>query len=389
MRRPPQPIAGLAYLVLAVMSLLPAAPAAAAPGDSRAVQLTRELRRDPVYVSPSLSRVVTPEQIAELRRQVAAMPYPTFVAIVPSFPEEPGNRLFGDLITILRERLGRDGLYVIHDGSGYQLAAEAFGVRTRGEINRVGSLALDAVPTRDGPIPRVRFALDHLASGRQAEYSVAAKREADDRLPLLVLASGGVVGLVVPLGIAAALPSSRRRRADARARRARLRNAQPWPDPAILSPDPDEMRRKAQDAVAELSRAVDAAPSPPDEALRAYEAASQVLSRTDALPVDHVGVVVLANRGQGALKGAIPPPCFFDPRHGDGLRASRWRRDNEDVAIPVCATCAKALAGDLTPLSLGDRDRPYWEQDTVWARTGFGAIDDRIADVVLAGPVGR
>ncbi len=372
-------------LVLTCFVLLPGSPASAAPGDSRATQLTRELQRDPVYVSPSLSRVVSPDQVAELRRRVAAMPYPTFVAIVPQFRDEPGSRRSGDLPTVLRDRIGRDGLYLLSDGRG-SIDARAFGVQTVGDARRLGSVVLDAVPTRDGPVARVRFALDHLADGRVADRSVRAERDANDRLPWIVMAGGAAVGLVVPLGVVAALPSSRHRRAESRAARAADRAAGPPPDPTIDAPDAATARRDAQDAVAALSRAIDAAPAPSDDALRALEAASSVLARDDARPVDHVGAATLAVRGRRALGGdAVPAPCFFDPRHGDGDRASRWRRGRQDVVIPVCSACATALQRDRTPVSLGDRDRPYWEQDSVWARTGFGAIDERVADAVLAG----
>ncbi|MFA4930181.1 MAG: hypothetical protein WC558_16825, partial [Patulibacter sp.] len=281
MRRSPSPAAVLTCLVLVPAALLGASPAAAAPGDSRATQLTRELQRDPVYVSPSLSRVITPEQVAALRRQVDEMPFPTFVAIVPRFTDEPGSRVTGDLSTILRDRIGRDGLYVVADGS-YGLEARAFGVRTQGEIRRIGSTASDAVPRRDGPVARVRFALDHLATGATAEYSVDEERAREDRGPWLAMAGGGVLGFVVPLGIVAALPSSRRRRAERRELRAagRIGDASRH-DPTVSEPPAADALRAAQDRLGRLGRAIESASAPPEEALRAYEAASHVLTWDD------------------------------------------------------------------------------------------------------------
>jgi hypothetical protein len=386
-----RPFPSAACSLLVAVTVLVASPAAvdAAPGDSRAAQLTRELRRDPVYVSPSLSRVVIRAQVARLRRQVAEMPFRTFVAIVPRFPDEPGGGVSSDLPAVLRDRLGRDGLYVIQD-DGYQLDAHAFGVRTRGEIRRVGSLALDAVPRRDGPVGRVRFALDHLTTGRRAERSNRAERKSEDRLPWLAMATGGALGFLVPLGVVTVLPSSRRRRAAQRELRSTmLRSAKAAGaarfDPTISEPSVAAARKKARDAVSRLGRAIDSAPAPSEDALRSFEAASHVLTWDDARPVDLVGASVLARRGRQALEGAVPPPCFFDPRHGDGLRASHWRRGKQDVAIPACRTCAGALGRGATPISLGDDGRPYWDRDTVWAQTGFGAIDERVADAVLVG----
>ena len=35
---------------------------------------------------------------------------------------------------------------------------------------------------------------------------------------------------------------------------------------------------------------------------------------------------------------------------------------------------AAAIAAGKVPDSLWDEDRPYWQRETVWARTGFGAL---------------
>jgi hypothetical protein len=67
------------------------------------------------------------------------------------------------------------------------------------------------------------------------------------------------------------------------------------------------------------------------------------------------------------------------------VRPTRWRRAGQDVTIPACTDCAALLGDGKAPPVLQDRGRPYWDRDTVWARTGFGAIDDDVADIVLAG----
>ncbi|CAB4921973.1 unannotated protein [freshwater metagenome] len=360
--------------------------ALAAPGESRVALYAERLRSDPVFVSPSLRRVVSAEDEAALRRDVAAMPYPTYVVVAPAFRDEPDLESFPDLATLLRDRLGRDGLYLVADENGSGLGADAFGVRTRGDTRGLISTVLGAVPRGDGPVARVRFALEHLRTGATATGGTVDDDASDDARFFSILGVSTLVGLVVPLGIAASTPGGRRRRAERRRARLAARDARIAAAPAVAPPvERGEARRDAQDAVAGLARAIAEADAPPDRALRTYDAASHALGREDATPMDLVGARALADAGRAQLRGASWRPCLFDPRHGEGDRPTRWRRDGQDAVIPACADCAALLADGKAPPVLQDRGRPYWERDTVWARTGFGAIDDDVADAVLAG----
>jgi hypothetical protein len=47
------------------------------------------------------------------------------------------------------------------------------------------------------------------------------------------------------------------------------------------------------------------------------------------------------------------------------------------------------VAKGRAPAALQDRGRPYFERDTLWARTGFGALDDDLPARVLAGEARR
>lgn len=371
----------------AAMASDPADAGAEAPsavGRSRVAYYADRLEEDPLFVSPALVRLASPAELDDLRRQIRAMPYPTFVALVPRFDDEPGLQTLDELPGLLRERTGRDGLYVVADEGGFTLDAGAYGITTRGDVRRVGLVASDAVRRSDGPVARVRFALRHLATGARATRSNDAERAADDARPWWFFGGATVVGLVVPLGIAAATPAARARR---RLRRDAVRaRAAATPSDAAPPPlDRGEARRAAQEGVAGLARAIAEASAPPDAALRLYDAASTVLSRRRATAVDFVGAEVLATAGRSALDGHDWRPCFFDPRHGEGSRVTRWRRGGDDATLPACAACARAVEQGRAPASLPDRGVPYWERDGVWARTGFGAIDDRVADVVLAG----
>jgi hypothetical protein len=378
---------GGALAAVRASALLGPASAAAAPGESRTVYFTQRLRRDLVYVSPALSRVVSPSDEAALRRAVAAMPYPTFVVVAPRFTDETDPETFSDLPTLLHDRLDRDGLYLVANEGGSELGAAAFGVRPRGDASRLSSTVLDAVPRRDGPVARVLVALDVLRSGTVPDRSVEAEEAAEDNRFWWILGFVTLATAAVVVGAASATPGARRRRAERRRRSGDAGAAREAAPPAVAPEiDRGEARREAQDAVAGLARAIAEAPAPPDRALCSYDAASHVLGRKRARAIDYVGARTLAAAGRAQLGGRDTwRPCLFDPRHGEGVRPTRWRRGGQDVSIPACADCAAAIGRGASPPVLQDRGRPYWDRDTVWARTGFGAVDDAVADVVLAG----
>lgn len=366
------------------------APADAAAGDSRPIYLARQLRKDPVYVSPSLARISDPAQVAALRREVAAMPYPTFVVLAPGFRDEPGLQTFADLPTVLRDRVGRDGLYLVSDENSYGIEAEAFGVRPKGDVSRIGSIAGDGVGRDEGPVARLRFALRNLATNAPATRSVDDEREAADARPWWFFGISALLGLLVPLSVASRSPGARRRRQARRAARAAAREAVGGGRPGVPEgsrglPTRADARRIAQEAAAGLARAIAEAPAPPDQAVRSYDAASHVLTLPGATALDYLGAETLATAGRGQLSGGPWAPCLFDPRHGEGTEQTRWRRGGDETTIPACASCAALVRRGAAPPVLLDGDEPYWDRDTVWSRTGFGALDDRLADVVLAG----
>lgn len=148
--------------------------------------------------------------------------------------------------------------------------------------------------------------------------------------------------------------------------------------------DPDALRHQAREELTRLSGALAAAGSPPPAAFDLYAAASKALE-DERRPVDLVAAVALARSGDAALAGRPTAPCFFDPRHGTGTERTRWRLGREEAVLPACRACAKAVRRGRAPAALQDRGRPYFEQDTLWARTGFGAVDDALPARVLAG----
>lgn len=154
--------------------------------------------------------------------------------------------------------------------------------------------------------------------------------------------------------------------------------------PAVREPAAN-VAGKAREAVARLAVAIDAAEQPADAAFDLYAAASKA-EREARTPVDSLGALILARDGQAVLAGRAPRRrCFFHPEHDGATSLTRWRRGGEEAEVPACERCVQALGAGRAPDVLGDRGRPYYERDTVWARTGFGAVDDELAEKVLGG----
>ena len=132
------------------------------------------------------------------------------------------------------------------------------------------------------------------------------------------------------------------------------------------------------------------ADAPPAAAFDAYAAASKLLEDADdgdALSL--LAALELTCRGDAALRGQVRSPCFFDPRHGPAKTRTRWRLGGAEADIPACRPCARRIAKGRAPLALQDDGRPCFERDTLWARTGFGALDEDLAARVLSGEARR
>ncbi len=152
----------------------------------------------------------------------------------------------------------------------------------------------------------------------------------------------------------------------------------------MLEPE-DDVPARASAAIERLSTAIAAAEQPSDEVFELYSAASKA-DREARSPVDHIGALLLAQHAAALLEGRDPQRrCFFDPRHRRAVTDTRWRLGDEETEVPSCRRCERALKAGRMPDTLGDRGKPYFERDSVWARTGFGTIDDELAARVLVG----
>ena len=84
-----------------------------------------------------------------------------------------------------------------------------------------------------------------------------------------------------------------------------------------------------------------------------------------------------------------PPPaslCFFDPRHPGRSRPGRWERG---LRVAACPACAADLRAHRPPEALLDDGCPWFEADTLWARTGYGAFAADLPQRVIRGELRR
>lgn len=358
----------------AVLTLL-AVLAPAARADERTDTIVAALRSDPVFVSTAVSRAVPVADLARLRRTVENAPFSVYVVIAPSFGEQTGLETLDSLPDLLHDGLDRDGLYLaVPGGSASGIAVQAFGVRARADLRALPS---DVFDDRRGQraAQLADYAVALATTGRRDPRPVPSE-QSDEGGPGTLAALGVGLGVGGAMFVAAAWPwlvGCRRRR-----RAALVASSRATPI------DPDLERERAQAGVLRLSGKLATADAPPAAAFDAYAAASKLVAEGED-PITFVAASTLVDTGEWLLAGSDARSCFFDPRHGEGTTATRWRLGEEEVPLLACKACARQVAQDRTPAALDDRGRPYFERDTLWARTGLGALDDGLAQRVLAG----
>jgi len=89
-----------------------ASPAAPSP-PGRADLLAERLAKDPIQVTDHALRDLRPGTAARIRALVARLGVPVYVVVGP--PRLPEGTRSRDLIPLLRDRLGKDGVYLVTD----------------------------------------------------------------------------------------------------------------------------------------------------------------------------------------------------------------------------------------------------------------------------------
>jgi len=411
-------IARLAAVAAGLAALLAgAAPAAAATATQ---DIAAQLRRSPIVVDPSLAEAVPAAQRRAVLRAIEAAPYPIWVVLVPL---TPGDRYGGDatrFLRVIQGRLGRDGLYVTADDR--LLTYMAVGIDDdRPDLFQASTVGNFESRDFDEPqIAKVRRFVEVLSApdlAARAERTEERLREQREQFspppPATATDTGdgdGGDGWLLPVGVLAALGAG-----SALVHRRRRRHARPAPKDEALIParvfqhahtaQAGELRDQIEERLLAFADRIDRAGRPPSDAaqerqqhaLDAYAAARRVLA-SDPRMVDLVGALVLVEDGSDALadaealaagRPARGPTalCFFDPRHPGETKPVDWK---PGLTVPACGSCRAALqTGHRPPDTLLDDGRPWFETDSLWARTGFGVFEPDLAQRVSRGELRR
>lgn len=148
-----------------------ATPADAADSPTQAAYLADRLRENPVHVTDQLPREVPRSTAPDFARLAKKTGVPTYVLVLPMQSGTDGEQLLG----AVHDRLGREGLYVLIEGTDVA-AATAYGVRAPADAAVTATLyelASDA-----GPLLSFEHFVDVIAQGgEQATARAEAARE--------------------------------------------------------------------------------------------------------------------------------------------------------------------------------------------------------------------
>lgn len=397
---------GLAAGLFVLLGLLMGAPASAAdtPFPRTIDEMVTQLHADPILVQPVLGTGDTQgvhDMLTELAGDVGVPVYVILAATPPEldgaeYPAEQGAAL-------LRQELG-DGLYIMKfdDGIDY---ARGFGKAAELELN----LGYQAIRTAEqsGPNEYNRTTAVFDAAVLLRAVGQPGQEITDDQLADLMDQPWAFI------------PTDSHDHADQSARRwvytiaaglavliagltlSRIASRAPLGPrgmevSTISHTDADKMAAQARKEIDRARQRFDTL-SPAelgssqgissDEAL---QAADMVIDSDDQL--DQAGAWVLALIASRDLDCIDDPelqpyrPCVVDPTHGEATDTRRLAESSIDA--PVCSVCA-TTQGQILAAHTWRGDRPYLDTNSVWARTGFGALVDDLPSQVLEERGGR
>ena len=160
-------------LVCLLSFTAPAAALERAEPVSRADHLAAELRRDPVYVTDHAPRVLPRDAAERIRASVARLGVPAYVAVTPTSDLGRGGALAQDLIALLRDRIRKDGIYLVVSPSSGDAAVRQFGGTRNLPVEDAWRATQVELPS-DAPVPEevARF-VDVALSGKARERARA------------------------------------------------------------------------------------------------------------------------------------------------------------------------------------------------------------------------
>lgn len=381
----------------------------AAPGRAEAVgsvaPAANGLRESRLYIASAVAETIDTRSRRRLARSLAGRGEPIFVALVAF---APGDRFDGDgprFLTALAGRLQRPGVYVTYDGRGI-LWTRGHRVR-RGVEDRAQQAAhvVNLESRFDGPPgPRLKSFLavldDADLPARERRATADFNKRVGSSRPPASRDDGGsssgrgdedggvsgglaaVIGAGLVVLVAAAVVLARRRR-----------GARPVDDRPVLprrvfslarEATREDLAERADAMLIALASIIDAAPPSADtqRALDAYEAAKRALASEERDVPDLVGALVCIDAGRAALssEGELRPPCTYDPRHGPAAGPPVCVRGTD---LRLCKACrADVEAGRPADVLRDGAGRPYFDADTPWAASGYGAWSDPVRAVL-------
>ncbi|MFE9682420.1 hypothetical protein [Streptomyces sp. NPDC006285] len=330
------------------------------------------LREHPVYVDPSMTRVLSDADADALAAKIEKADKPVFVAVLPG--DFPTENLFQDL----RTDTGITGLYAIRLGTRFDARADSSVLPDAAVRNLVTSVRGEDAKTQ----------LDHFTDRALANIGGSAPSGWDGgggAVDTGALIGAGAVVVVGGAGAYALVRRNRRRReAEQRAALERLRVVVDE-DITAFGEELDRLdfhpaEAGADDAMrADYERALDSY----DKAKSFMAAATRpedVRAVTQALEDGRFSLAVLAARREGRPLPERRAPCFFDPRHGPSVADAAWTpAGGAPREVPVCAADRVRLAEGTDP-AVREVDteygrRPYWDAGPAygpWAGGYFG-----------------
>ena len=111
-----------------------------------------------MWVSDSVTRRIDDGDRARLLRAVEAMPFPTFLVVAP-FLSAADVVSDEDRLALLRDGLGKDGLYIVSDDRGTSVDATAFGVQLPMRAHDITQAAYWDFDRDDPALPKLEYIL--------------------------------------------------------------------------------------------------------------------------------------------------------------------------------------------------------------------------------------
>ncbi len=386
-------------VVALLASLLLLAASERASAVSSAAPAARGLQDSRLYVAPDVAETLDRSERRRIAEALAKRREPILVALV-GFAR--GDAFDGDgprFLTALAGRLQRRAVYVTYDARGilwtrgYRVSRDAEGRAQQASHTVDLEDRFDSLPAER--LTHFLEALDDLdLSGREIRASAAfRKRTGSVTVPTVATSadddegglSAGLLAVIIGALIAAAGATFLVAR---RHRGARHVDDRPVLPGRVFSlareASRDDLAERADAMLIALSSLIDAAPetAQTQRALDAYEAAKRVLGDGKPDIPDLVGALVCIDAGREALSpgGDEPPPCTYDPRHG---AAGGDAVTVDGTKLRLCKACRRDVAAGRPADVLRDgHGRPYFEGDTVWARSGYGAWGDPVSEVL-------